>query len=72
MKADRRVLNAILRKMCKENEVDIDNVFISDFGYVQTVDIRKKDVDYCTTIYKGKNYKCMYFSGCFNPYIVEI
>ena len=72
MKADKRILNAILRKLCKENDVEISNVYISDFGYVQTVDNNKKDVDFCKTEYKGKTYKVQYFSGCFNPYIAEL
>ena len=68
---DKTVANAILRKLCKENEVNINNVFISDYGYIETVDIRQKDVDFCSTDYKGTTYKVEYFSGCFNPYIVS-
>lgn len=69
---DRRVLNAILRKICKENEIDINNVFISEFGYIQTVDFNKKDVDFCSTIYKGTEYKVKYLDGCFNPFILPV
>lgn len=68
---DKRVLNAILRKLCKENDVDSENVYISKFGYVQTLDHSKKDVDFCSTEYNGKNYKVQYVDGCFNPFIIE-
>jgi hypothetical protein len=69
---DKRVLKAILRKICKENDVDINNVFISKFGYVKTVDHSKKDADFCSTIYKGTEYKVKYFDGCFCPFIVPV
>ena len=69
---DKRVLNAILRKLCKENNVDINNVYISEYGYIETVNVHQKDVDFCQTEYKGTNYKVMYFDGCFNPFITAI
>jgi len=69
---DRRVLNAILRKICKENGIDIDNVYISKFGYVETVDHSKKDADFCSTVYKGVEYKVRYVDGCFNPFILPV
>lgn len=69
---DRRVLNAILRKICKENDIDINNVFISEFGYVETVNFNKKDADFCSTIYKGVKYKVQYVDGCFNPFILPV
>ena len=67
---DRRVLKAILRKICKENGIDINNVFISKFGYVQTVNANEKDADFCSTIYKGIKYKVSYLDGCFYPFIL--
>ena len=69
---DRRVLNAILRKICKENDIDINNVYISEFGYVETVNVNKKDADFCSTIYKGVKYKVTYLDGCFNPFILPL
>ncbi len=69
---DKRVLNAILRKICKENDIDADNVYISEFGYVETVNINKKDADFCSTIYKGVEYKVTYVDGCFNPFILPV
>lgn len=69
---DKRVLNAILRKICKENGIDINNVFISNFGYIQTVNVNEKDADFCSTIYKGIKYKVCYLSGCFYPFIIPV
>ncbi len=69
---DRRVLNAILRKICKENDIDVNNVYISEFGYVETVDLNKKDADFCSTVYKGVEYKVTYVDGCFNPFILPV
>ena len=69
---DKRVLNAILRKICKENDIDINNVYISKFGYVQTIDFNKKDADFCSTIYKGVKYKVQYLDGCFYPFILPV
>ena len=69
---DKRILNAILRKICKENGIDVNNVFISDFGYIQTVNANEKDADFCSTIYKGIKYKVSYLSGCFYPFILPV
>jgi hypothetical protein len=68
---DLRVLNAILRKMAKENDFDINNVYLCNkYKYINTIDINKKDADFCKTTYKGINYKVCYLSGCFNPFII--
>ena len=67
---NKAVANAIIKKMCKENNVDIDNVFFSQFGYVETVDTNKKDLDFCRTEYNGVNYQVLYVSGCFYPFIM--
>jgi hypothetical protein len=69
---EKRVLNAILRKICKENGIDVNNVYISKFGYVQTVDINKKDADFCSTVYEGVEYKVQYLDGCFYPFILPV
>lgn len=69
---NKRVLNSILRKICKENDIDINNVYISEFGYIKTVDINKKDADFCGTIYKGVEYKVRYLDGCFYPFILPV
>ena len=69
---DKRVLKSILRKICKENGIDVNNVYISKFGYVQTVDIDKKDADFCSTIYKGVEYTVRYLDGCFYPFILPV
>jgi hypothetical protein len=69
---DLRVLNAILRKMAKENDFDIENVYLNNvFKYVETIDFNKPDADFCKTNYKGINYKVMYLDGCFNPFILK-
>jgi hypothetical protein len=69
---DKRTLKAILRKICKENDIDVNNVYISKFGYVQTVDLNKKDADFCSTVYKGVEYKVQYLDGCFYPFILPV
>ena len=70
---NRRVLTAILRKICKENDIDVNNVYISKFGYVETVDPpSKKDADFCSTVYEGVEYKVQYLPGCFYPFILPV
>ena len=70
---DLRIGNAILKRMAKENNFDIDNVYINnDFKYIHTVDINKDDADFCTTEYKGNKYRVQYISGSFNPFIVKL
>lgn len=69
---DLRIGNAILRKMAKENDFDINNVYLSPFGYINTVDFSKPDADRCETEYKGKKYKVTYIDGCFNPFIIHL
>jgi hypothetical protein len=70
---DRRIINAILRKMSQENEFDIENICVhSQFKYIETINVRKKDADFCTTEYKGDTYRVGYLSGCFNPFMFKI
>lgn len=69
---DKRILKAILRKICKENDIDVNNVYISKFGYVKTVDLNKKDADFCSTVYEGVEYKVQYLPGCFYPFILPV
>lgn len=71
-KSEIKRLEKILDKLCVENGVERDNVYISEFGYVCTVDMNKKDVDFCSTEYGNKRYKVVYYSGCFNPFIAEL
>lgn len=71
IKAEIKSLNAILDKLCIENEVPRENVWINEpYGYVENM-VNKKDVDFCTTTYRGRKYKVQYFSGCFYPFIKE-
>ena len=70
---DNRIGNAILRKLCKENNVDLNNVYLNPiYSYVETFNIHETDVDFCKTEYKGNTYKVKYFDGCFYPYITLI
>jgi len=70
---DLRVGNAILRKMAKENNFNIDNVWMhTDYKYVCTINHDEKDADFCVTEYKGGKYRVSYFSGCFNPFIEKL
>lgn len=72
-KRDLKRLNAILDKICNENNIERSNVTVDkDFGYVITEDFNKKDADFCTTLFDGITYKVQYVSGCFNPYILEL
>ena len=69
---DLRVGNAILRKMAKENDFNIDNVYLNkNFKYIHTVNLNEKDADYCKTEYKGNKYQVKYLSGCFYPFITK-
>jgi hypothetical protein len=78
MSTQTRVLNnntiqKIMVKMCNENNIDINNVSLNKkFGYIETIDFNKKDLDFCTTNYKGQNYKVKYIDGCFNPFMFQI
>jgi hypothetical protein len=70
---DGRTINAVLRKMSKENNFDIENVYFNPwYKYIMTVDINKLDADFCITEYKGETYKVEYLSGSFNPYLVKL
>lgn len=72
-KLELKRLNNILDKICIENNIERSNVTINaDFGYVLTENFDKRDADFCTTNYKGNNYKVKYHSGCFNPYITKL
>lgn len=67
---DLRIGNAVLRKMAKENDFEIDNVYMhNDFKYINTLDINKPDADFCATEYKGITYKVEYIDGSFYPFI---
>lgn len=71
-KAQIKRLEKILDKICLENGIERNNVYVSEFGYVCTVDMNKKDADFKSTIYGNKKYQVQYVSGCFNPFIVEV
>lgn len=69
---DIRVGKAVLRRMAKEHNFDVGNVFMNpDFKYIQTINHNKKDADFCQVEYKGSVYQVKYFDGCFMPYLVK-
>jgi len=68
---DRRIKNAVIRKICKENNIDNSNFAIycnKKFDYMEyDNDI---NITSLSTVYKGIKYTFRYFSGCFNAYMV--
>lgn len=68
---DRRVKNAVIRKICKENNIDNSNFAIycnDEFNYIEyNNDIR---ITLLSTTYKGILYTFEYFDGCFNAFMV--
>lgn len=77
---DRRVINAILRRAAKKNNVPNGiKMEASTWGYIE---ICRTDADapsinhlwssFYNVEYKGKKYESKYFSGCFKPYVVEM
>ena len=68
---DKRIKNAVIRKICKENNIDNSNFAIycnENFDYIEyDNDIR---ITLLSTTYKGNKYSFEYFSGCFNAYMV--
>jgi len=63
---DLRVLNAIGLKY----GLDFDRKFKYYVGnaYKTKIDLSTDKI----FIYKNKNYKLKYFSGCFNPYLIQL
>ena len=68
---DRRVKNAVIRKICKENNIDNSNFAIycnDEFNYMEySNDVT---ITLLSTTYKGVLYTFKYFDGCFNAYMV--
>ena len=68
---DRRTKNAVIRKICKENNIDNSDFAIycnENFNYMEyDNDI---SINLLSTTYKGIKYTFEYFSGCFNAYMV--
>ena len=68
---DRRTKNAIIRKICKENNIDNSNFAIycnENFDYMEYDN--EISITLLSTTYKGIKYTFEYFSGCFNAYMV--
>lgn len=77
---DKRVINAILRRAAKKNNVPKGiKMEASQWGCIE---IYRTDADapainylwdsFSDVEYKGKKYKSQYFDGCFCPYVVEM
>ena len=66
---DRRIKNAVISKICKENNIDKDKIYCNEvFNYMEyDNDI---SITLLSTVYKGIKYTFKYFSGCFNAYMV--
>lgn len=78
---DRRVINAILRRAAKKNNLPQGvTLETSEWGYIEVhlaPDAPKPEysltsyAQFHDVEYKGKKYKSEYASGCFSPYVVE-
>ena len=65
---DLRKIKAVLNKMSKENNFDLNSVFINkQFKYIENA-----EVSYLITIYKGQKFKIKYIDGCFYPFVCYI
>lgn len=66
---DRRIKNAVISKICKENNIEKDKIYCNEYwNYMEyDNDIR---ITLLATTYKGIKYTFEYFSGCFNAYMV--
>lgn len=77
---DRRVINAILRRAAKKNNIPKGiKMESSQWGYIEIyrTDADAPEINYSwhsfyDVEYKGKMYESRYFSGCFKPYVVEM
>ena len=77
---DKRVINAILRRAAKKNNVPEGiKLEASPWGYIEiyrtAADAPKINHlwdSFSNVEYKGKKYESKYFDGCFKPYVVEM
>ena len=68
---DRRTKNAVIRKICKENNIDNSNFAIycnENFNYMEYDN--EISINLLSTTYKGIKYTFEYFSGCFNAFMI--
>lgn len=68
---DRRIKNAVIRKICKESNIDnTDNkIYCNEYYNYMEYD-NDISIMLLSTIYKGIIYTFEYKSGCFNAYMV--
>ena len=68
---NRTIKNAVIRKICKENNIDNSNYKIYCNKYYNYTEYDNDiSITLLSTIYKGIEYTFEYFSGCFNAYMV--
>ena len=68
---DRRIKNAVISKICKENNIDNSNFAIHCNKYYNYMEYDNDiSITLLSTTYKGIKYTFEYFSGCFNAYMV--
>ena len=68
---DRRIKNAVISKICKENNIDNSNFAIYCNKYYNYMEYDNDiSITLLSTTYKGIKYTFEYFSGCFNAYMV--
>ena len=66
---DRRIKNAVINKICKENNINKDSIYCNEhWAYMEYNN--NINITLLSTIYKGIEYSFKYFSGCFNAYMV--
>lgn len=67
---DRRVKNAVVAKICKENNINNSNFAIYCNKYWNYMEYDNDiDITLLHTTYKGIKYSFEYVSGCFNAYM---
>ena len=68
---DRRIKNAILRQVCKENEIHKDDLYCNEY-YSYMEYSNDVSITLIKTSYKGDDYTFKYFDGCFNAFMVKL
>jgi hypothetical protein len=65
---DRRTKNAVIRKICKENNISDSDIYCNEYyNYMEYSN--KISITLLTTVYKGVEYYFKYKDGCFNAYM---
>jgi hypothetical protein len=65
---DRRIKNAVIRKICKENNISDNDIYCNEYyNYMEYSN--EISITLLSTTYKGIEYYFKYVSGCFNAYM---